>query len=636
MPSSIGVAAAPAMGWAIHSVFAVTVFRWIGFDRASVLSLLAMMTIFALWACFGSRPVRSFGHLPWRRLAAGALAIIAAIVVIPALLPHMRGDQIALAAPIFDHSKIAFVNAFARSGLPLSNPVFGGAGQSAPLPYYYLWHFSAAQIAVVMNATGWEADVALTWFTAFSSLSLMMGLAVHISSRSVAALWVLLLAMTASVRPFVTDALGYSVANGLTGWPSGFGGWLTQSTWAPQHVQSATCAIIAVMLLSDLERGSRATKIAAMAVAAAAALESSVWVGAFALPFAGTALFAWTWMASVPSVRRRLLASLLLVVVLASAIVLPFAMEQIASFGGRNAGFPVAISLAEVLDAEVVGPYARLLDFPAFFLTFLPVELCAVYVLGICSLWMAASGYFGAGLNRKIARAFVCIVATGLLLGSGLRSTVADNNDLGWRAVLPAIMVLIAAGAALLAARWKGWSPTLKVLLILLIVPGAYQGFLFVTMNATARDMPASSEFERSRQIWDAVRDHSGPTERVANNPEFLGQMTPWPVNISWALLSARPSCYAGSQFALPFIPLPRRSLDEIDELFRRVFAGSARPTDLTEMAERFDCRTVVLTPDDGAWKSDPFAVSPFYRLVDESPGRWRIYRIKSAEGAAR
>ena len=45
MPGLIGVAAAPAMGWAIHSVFAVTVFRWIGFDRASVLSLLAMMTI---------------------------------------------------------------------------------------------------------------------------------------------------------------------------------------------------------------------------------------------------------------------------------------------------------------------------------------------------------------------------------------------------------------------------------------------------------------------------------------------------------------------------------------------------------------------------------------------------------------
>ena len=56
-----------------------------------------------------------------------------------------------------------------RQGVPPVNPVFGpsGAGEVA---YYYLWHFSAAELALPPKASGWEADIALTGFTAFASL----------------------------------------------------------------------------------------------------------------------------------------------------------------------------------------------------------------------------------------------------------------------------------------------------------------------------------------------------------------------------------------------------------------------------------------------------------------------------------
>ena len=54
-----------------------------------------------------------------------------------------------------------------------------------------------------------------------------------------------------------------------------------------------------------------------------------------------------------------------------------------------------------------------------------------------------------------------------------------------------------------------------------------------------------------------------------------------------------------------------------------------AMPTTCTTLATRYQCRTVVLTPQDGAWANDPFAASGDYTLADEKPQRWKIYRAK-------
>jgi hypothetical protein len=44
-------------------------------------------------------------------------------------------------------------------------------------------------------------------------------------------------------------------------------------------------------------------------------------------------------------------------------------------------------------------------------------------------------------------------------------------------------------------------------------------------------------------------------------------------------------------------------------------------------MAARYDCRVVVVTAQDGAWRKDPFSTSARYRLVEDD-ARWRIYRL--------
>ena len=100
--------------------------------------------------------------------------------------------------------------------------------------------------------------------------------------------------------------------------------------------------------------------------------------------------------------------------------------------------------------------------------------------------------------------------------------------------------------------------------------------------------------------------------------------MTPWPANISWALLADRRSCYAGAELALPFAPLSAARRAEIDAQFIRVFAGNPAPGDVAQLAGRYRCDVVVITAQDGAWLRDPFA-----RLGGFPPGR------KQARGVA-
>ena len=164
----------------------------------------------------------------------------------------------------------------------------------------------------------------------------------------------------------------------------------------------------------------------------------------------------------------------------------------------------------------------------------------------------------------------------------------------------------IAARAAIAAA--------VAAVAIALGVPGSVD---LMRGDITGRRIePAGRAFAQTPELWAAVRRHAAARERVANNPLFLQELTPWPVNISWALLADRRSCYAGRELALVYTSLGPRRTEEIDAQFVRVFAGEGSPVDVEELATRYGCRVIVVTASDGAWGRDPFAAeSGDYRL---------------------
>ena len=168
------VAAAPILGWAMQGIVAIWICTLGGFSTATILAATAVVCVAAI---SGARP--AVDHPTGHRFPLWAFFAIALVAIAPALavLPKIMPEGVAVSAPIYDHSKVALVDEMVRTGLPPANPFIGGNVEPGSVAYYYFWLFATAQLALVSGASGWEADIAATWFTAFASLLLMCGLA---------------------------------------------------------------------------------------------------------------------------------------------------------------------------------------------------------------------------------------------------------------------------------------------------------------------------------------------------------------------------------------------------------------------------------------------------------------------------
>ena len=609
----------------MHSALALPVFFVVPFTPAAIAATSVFILVAAVVA--SSRIVPPPGEKPPVRVPAWSYGLAALVAMVPAaaVLPKLSGDAVFLADPIFDHAKVALIDDMARLGLPPGNPFFADGG---PFAYYYLWHFGAAEVARLLDVTGWEADAGLTWFAAFAALAAMMGLAVWLSRRASAAPLVVLFAASASARYLLWDLFGAERVDAVLSRPAGFAGFLFQSAWVPQHIISAAMVMVAIYLIAQLAHHRNALTIVILGLVVAAGFESSTWIGGFA--FAASALVAAPLLLSAigRNERWRFLGALLVAAIIAAAVVAPFLRDQVGAVAARSSGSPIVVMPHEVFGEVIPAWLRRFIDLPGFWMVFLPVELTAIYIPGVMALVAFFTGRDLDPDRRRVVLALAALVVASLTISWLLASTLADNNDLGWRAVLPGAMALTVFSAAGLA-RWiaarVGTAIAVTAAAILIGLPGAVE---LIRSDVSGRHEADAKLFAQTPEMWAAVRRHAGPDERVANNPLFLADMTLWPVDISWALLADRRSCYAGRELVLVYASLPRRRLDEIDAQFIRVFAGRAEPGDIDDLATKYGCRLFVLTSADGAWASDPFAAHPRYRLVEEKPGAWRIYRV--------
>ncbi|MFZ0527591.1 MAG: hypothetical protein WAM40_18460, partial [Xanthobacteraceae bacterium] len=559
----------------------------------------------------------------WSYPAAALLAVVPA----SAIVPKISVTGVHLANPIFDHAKIAIIDAMTRQGLPPVDPVFGAVAMfgAAParLAYYYLLHFSAAELALPLRISGWEADIGLTWFTAFASLTLMMAVAVWLSERSAAAILVVALAAGASLRTLLSFFFGSFSLEPFMASPNGFAGWLFQSAWAPQHLMSASCVVAALVLIVHFAQRPSPARFLTLVLVVVAGFESSAFVGG--ITFAVAALLAAPLLfTAVQPVRRMTIAGGLgAAAALALLIAAPFLRDQFATVAARGGGAPIVLNHVAVLGDLFPQTLRRVLDLPAYWLILLPLEFPATYIAGLIAL-VVTQRTLPPGLEKTVVAIFIALAGAGLVVSWLLASTVGDNNDLSLRAVLPAAMVLIiGAAAGMMRAPWR-----------MLIAAAALGGLVFSLLDTVAmiRDniigSPAADAqtFAQAPELWAAVRRYAAPTARVANDPLYLQDLTPWPANMSWALLADRSSCFAGREMALAFAPLPPDRREAINAQFIRVFAGQGSASDVDAMATQYGCDVVVVVPQDGAWTKDPFAASSDYRLAETRADKWRIY----------
>ena len=628
----VGLAA--TIGWAVFSAVSLPILGIVGFDRPHVLVLAAA----SLAACWGLLPRGGGGALlprvgrderlpPWALPLAGAAALLPMLAV----LPKLSAAGLILSPPMFDHVKVAIVDGIVRSGLPVQNPFLGGAG-SPPLAYYYLWHVSAAELATALGIGGWSAEAAMTGVTAFSFLALAMAVAQAIGGRGLACAMVVLLSAAGTLRPLLDGLLGQTLSGALMRTDADLGGWLVQAAWVPQHLASACCVVAAVLLMWGMAEGGGLLAVALLGLLAAAGFESSTWVGGVTFAAAGPAAGLVLILELPPRSGRRLAVRAAAAALVTIAFVWPVAQAQLGAVAARALGTPVAIMAYPVLGGLVPEGWRPVLNLAAFWLLLLPFSLPALALPGLAGMVDALRR---PGRDPTGSRVLVAVVVAGLLVALLLRSTI-DNNDLGWRAVLPPVLLLTCFAAALLArlAASRRWG--LLVPLLACVAIGLPDGF--GTMRAYAAGLPFqdAAALARSFKLWEAVRRVAGPSERVANNPLFLADATLWPVNISWALLGDRPSCFSGWEAVIAYGALPRTRLHTLDATVGRVFGGAAQPGDVAVLAWILDCQVVLLVPSDGAWSADPFPSSRDYALTSSEPGKWRIYRRRPGNLPAR
>ncbi len=605
------LALAPALGWAVFMVPALFWLTATGLGRIPILVAILAAPGLAALAWRRAPP-------PTARLPAWALAIAASLCLLPllAIMPKHVPGGLLFGPPIYDHVKIAVVDAILRAGLPVTNPFYGPSGPGT-LAYYYLWHAGAAVLAAAVGLGGWAAEAAMTGFTAFAALSLTMGLAVAMGARRAGIAAVALLSLAGSLRPVLVALAGPATAEGLIPASADIGGWLNQAAWVPQHLQSACCLILAALLLVRLAEAGGWVAALALALVMAGGFESSIWIGGFAWAASGMALGLGLLCRAGPGRRVRFVRLAGGAAALAALLALPFATAYLGAARSHGGGGALAVAPYAVLGGLVPAAWRAALGPAAFWLVLLPFAFPAILPLGVAGF---RARWSDDGLARHCAIVAIACLGVAWLL----RSTI-DNNDLGWRAALPAVLLLTAgAGAGLqsLVDR-RGWLALGACLAAAAL--GLPDGARMARDYALGQRPGDPAAFAGLDPAWEAVRRHAGKLDRVANNPLAGGLATPWPVNLPWALWSDRPSCYAGWSAVLAYGAIARPGLIEVQDRVARLFAGTPAPGDADDLARRDGCAVVLVTPRDAAWSADPFAGSTTWRLADLGAA-WRIY----------
>jgi hypothetical protein len=612
---------APTLGWAIQNTIALTLSLAVGYPTAMSLASVVVIAVATTTIPRDKIEEERSSLSPWIALAAALLALLPAV----ALLPKAVDGGIQMAGPIFDHSKVALIDEIVRGGVPPGNPFFQDSDGAGDISYYYLWQFGAAQLARLSGAGGWEADIASSWFTAFASLLLIGALAFHLCRHASAAWLAVGFSLIGSLRPPLIWLFGRPALDPVLKPATGLAGWLFQVSWSPHHVMAAGCVAIAVLLMIRLAMRPSIVLAALLALTAAAGFQSSLWVGGITFTLCAFGTAPVLLMSMEMKNRREFVAGCVGAAAGAVCLSLPLIIRQAGLAADHSGGFPVTIGAFPVFGPAIPAGLRRIGDIPAYWLILLTLELPVAFILGGISFWRMLRRE--AALETKMMiRAFAVVTLISLCGGWLLLSTIGYNNDLGWRAVLPAVILLnIAAGV--IAAEWlrRPVSGTLAALAILSILALPDTANIIVG-NSVGSSRSRSAVFADSPEMWFAVRRHAAKNDRVANNPLFLEKVTPWPVNISWALLADRRSCFAGNELVMTFSPLPPERRSQISDQFIRVFAGTGTSQDIADLAGRYHCRVVVVTVEDGAWNHDPFADSPLYRLAELKPGKWRIY----------
>jgi hypothetical protein len=589
---------APAIGVCVAGPITLAFASLIGLGLvALVLGWVAALGVAFLWGR-GEAWTRPGG---WGLLGVAALG---AIVINLGLVPLTQDGGLYVMPEMFDNSKLATIDAIAREGLPVRNPYYSLDGAAIPLNYYWGAYFCAALLRIGTGIGGWAAEMAMGWYVALAFLALSCGFARRWAGPR-AAWWALALGMLSVPADFVGPGIGTDVLTvPAPALPevAHVAPFFTQAPWVFQHVLGAVGAGVTLWALvryvADELGGVRTGVLVGFGLATCAAC--SVQIAAATAVTAPIVLLAARGRGVLPAIGGALLA-------------LPLAWPVVsAMLLGRDAGGSAVVEL-RLFPASRLGLWWRPFDLPLFWIQLLPGRLGVAFVAGLVFLLRG---------RREVEWRMALAAVLGALLVVQFGKSVVLNNGLGWRATLPAMMLL---GAAAAAWRARATSETARSLFLVGVVLGAGASLKHVSMLHErpwkAEDKVAlARDFARQPEAWAAVRRHTAPSDLVANNPDGFARVGPWPANYGWSLFADRPAAIADFEVAwtnsLGQDPARREAALA---LVRAVFQDKVRSAQAArEARDRLRVKALLLDRIDPVWPGDAI----------ESSGAWTAAEV--------
>lgn len=469
---------------------------------------------------------------------AGVIWIFIAILT---LIGIQWGNELFLSVISFDQTtRVSVIDSITRTGVPPVNPGYF-PGHPVLLTYLYYFWYILCSLVDGMAGTSASAFSSLIASSAWSGLGLITLVAFYIRERNAqfgraawnsAKIGVGLLAVSGlDVIPILFLILSMkTVVGSIDVWNTWIQSWAASNLWAPHHVSALIAGSVSI-LLAHSARGKVRSQQLIIFIFAGLGFASAFGLSLYVTFVFGLFWVIWWIVLYTQKTDRGLLAGMVLAGVVALIAVLPFLLGLFQSNSVGNS-LPIKFEIRAFLQVEdfVKGwpAYARNL----MMLVFLPIN------------YMMELGYFSlVGLywfklrERKIYfsnpyfLAEILLLSTVLFIGSCLRSTVIDSNDLGWRAWLPGQFVLLIWGVDLFERyispskfTMNAQSLQIKKILLAYIVIGVLTTVVDLGLLRTAWPILTGEETSRryyfGRLAYEYLEEET-PEDTVVQNRPF-------------------------------------------------------------------------------------------------------------------
>ncbi|MDO8753805.1 MAG: hypothetical protein Q7J80_07915 [Anaerolineales bacterium] len=440
----------------------------------------------------------------------------------------------------FDHTtRVSIIDAMTRTGVPPINPSYY-PGHYVKLTFlYFFWYILGSMIDIAGGKLV-DARAALFASVIWCGIALMALIAFYLrlrDGRDQGIIWRRALIGLASLSITGLDIIpaitlmrfGHGALGDLEHWNEQITAWIGSLLWVPHHVASLIAGFVGVMLVHSARGRSRTKQFTALVfsgMAFASALGLSVWVTLVFVLFWGI----WMLFLYIQKEQRALLLPMFIAGVAALLLAGPFLLGLLSGGGGGEAGaFPISLTVRSFRFADAFLENSSLLWKSLIRLIFLPLNY--FFELGFFALvafiWLRS--HKDDLRENPYYFAEVLLLGISFFIGTFTRSTLIENNDLGWRAWLPGQFVLLIWGVDVLEGFVKSPRPRFvlsqrtKYNLVLLAALGVSTTILDVTLLRFGYYFSFGSESGRknysARQAYTIINETLPQDVIVQYNP---------------------------------------------------------------------------------------------------------------------